>query len=226
MTQKRIYLDNAATSWPKPEAVYEAVDHYQREIGAPNGRSGYSPGQESNRIVDRARRGVADLIGATDPLAHRLRLQLHRRAQHGDPRHRPPGRPRRHDRLRSQLRPAARCAMLAEDADVEVTYVPCDGQGYVSPRRCPSRDPPRHAARRRQPRLERHRRHPTDRRNRPHRTRDRRVLPRRRRPIAGPRAARRTHARCRSAGRPGPQGLARPARHRRPLHARRASNAN
>ena len=27
---KRIYLDNAATSWPKPEAVYAIVDRYQR----------------------------------------------------------------------------------------------------------------------------------------------------------------------------------------------------
>ena len=34
----RIYLDNAATSWPKPPAVYEAVEHYLREVGAPAGR--------------------------------------------------------------------------------------------------------------------------------------------------------------------------------------------
>jgi len=53
----------AATSWPKPESVYEAVDHYLREIGAPNGRSSYRNAMESNRIVDRARRGVAGLIG-------------------------------------------------------------------------------------------------------------------------------------------------------------------
>src|SRR6185312_1358994 len=63
---QRIYLDNAATSWPKPDAVYDAVDRYLREIGAPNGRSGYHDAQESNRIVDRARRGVAALIGARD----------------------------------------------------------------------------------------------------------------------------------------------------------------
>ena len=31
----RIYLDNAATSWPKPETVYAAVDRYMRECGAP-----------------------------------------------------------------------------------------------------------------------------------------------------------------------------------------------
>ena len=29
----------AATSWPKPEAVYAAVDHYQREIGIAAGRA-------------------------------------------------------------------------------------------------------------------------------------------------------------------------------------------
>ena len=39
---RRIYLDNAATSWPKPEAVYRAVDDYQRQVGAPAGRSGYA----------------------------------------------------------------------------------------------------------------------------------------------------------------------------------------
>ena len=52
---RRIYLDNAATSWPKPDSVYDAVDRYLREIGAPNGRSSYRNAMESNRIVDRAR---------------------------------------------------------------------------------------------------------------------------------------------------------------------------
>src|SRR5262245_26464027 len=60
----RIYLDNAATSWPKPPGVYQAVDRYLREIGAPAGRSGYRDALESNRIVEQARRGVAELIGA------------------------------------------------------------------------------------------------------------------------------------------------------------------
>jgi cysteine desulfurase/selenocysteine lyase len=46
-SHNRIYLDNAATTWPKPEAVYEAVDRYQREIGGPNGRSGYREALEA-----------------------------------------------------------------------------------------------------------------------------------------------------------------------------------
>jgi selenocysteine lyase/cysteine desulfurase len=32
-----VYLDNAATSWPKPEPVYQAVDHFMREVGATPG---------------------------------------------------------------------------------------------------------------------------------------------------------------------------------------------
>jgi cysteine desulfurase family protein len=128
----RIYLDNAATTWPKPEAVYEAVDHYQRHIGAPNGRSGYREAQESNRIVERARRGVANLIGAQDPshiilglnCSDMLNLAIR-------------GVVRRGDHVvttvcdhNSVLRPLR---MLSEEADVEVTYVPCDRQGFVSP---------------------------------------------------------------------------------------------
>ncbi|MGC8827762.1 MAG: cysteine desulfurase, partial [Anaerolineae bacterium] len=36
-----VYLDNAATSWPKPEAVYQAVDNFMRRIGATPGRGGH-----------------------------------------------------------------------------------------------------------------------------------------------------------------------------------------
>ncbi len=128
----RIYLDNAATTWPKPEAVYDAVDHYQREIGAPNGRSGYREAQESNRIVERARRGVADLIGASDAshiilglnCSDMLNLAIRGVVRPGD-----------HVVTtvcdhNSVLRPLR---MLNEEADVEVTYVACDSQGFVSP---------------------------------------------------------------------------------------------
>jgi cysteine desulfurase family protein len=133
MTQRRrIYLDNAATTWPKPEAVYEAVDHYQREIGAPNGRGAYREAQESNRIVERARQGVADLIGVREPshiilglnCSDMLNIAIRGVVRPGD-----------HvvttvTDHNSVLRPL--CAMR-EEMDVTVTYVPCDGQGYVSP---------------------------------------------------------------------------------------------
>ena len=64
---KRLYLDNAATSWPKPEAVYQAVDDYQRRLGTAVGRGATRRGAELQRIVDRCRRRAAELLGADSP---------------------------------------------------------------------------------------------------------------------------------------------------------------
>ena len=63
----RIYLDNAATSWPKPESVYVAVDQTQRDIGVSAARGGYSSSSQAGKIVKRTRQSVAALIGADDP---------------------------------------------------------------------------------------------------------------------------------------------------------------
>jgi cysteine desulfurase family protein len=132
MTPTRLYLDNAATTWPKPESVYEAVDRYRREIGAPNGRSAYREAQESNRIVERARKGVAELMGADDSshivfglnCSDMLNIAIRGVVRPGD-----------HVVTtvcdhNSVLRPLR---ALREDAGVTVSYVPCDGQGFVSP---------------------------------------------------------------------------------------------
>lgn len=62
----RIYLDNAATSWPKPDLVYEAVDRYQRENGAAAGRGVTAEASEVARLVSAARSAVANLLGVRD----------------------------------------------------------------------------------------------------------------------------------------------------------------
>ncbi|MEM9352351.1 MAG: aminotransferase class V-fold PLP-dependent enzyme [Planctomycetota bacterium] len=62
-TTDRIYLDNAATSWPKPEPVYAAVEHYQRNVGAAAGRGAYRAGQQADRVVAHARAACAELLG-------------------------------------------------------------------------------------------------------------------------------------------------------------------
>lgn len=64
--RERIYFDQAATSWPKPEAVYQAVDRYQREVGAPAGRGAYAEAQEAERAVEAARRALARLLCVDD----------------------------------------------------------------------------------------------------------------------------------------------------------------
>jgi cysteine desulfurase family protein len=62
-----VYLDNAATSWPKPESVYLAVDHFMREVGATPGRGGYQQEEEAQRIADETRTALAQLFHAPDP---------------------------------------------------------------------------------------------------------------------------------------------------------------
>jgi len=62
-----VYLDNAATSWPKPEAVYRAVDRFMREVGATPGRGGHRREEEALRIADQTRDALARLFNAPDP---------------------------------------------------------------------------------------------------------------------------------------------------------------
>lgn len=63
-----IYLDNAATSWPKPPGVSEAMVRFMEVIGANPGRAAHRQALESGRIVFRAREAVAELFRAPDPL--------------------------------------------------------------------------------------------------------------------------------------------------------------
>ncbi|MEA3375772.1 MAG: aminotransferase class V-fold PLP-dependent enzyme [Chloroflexota bacterium] len=62
-----IYLDNAATSFPKPESVYQAVDHFSRYVGANPGRSGYDTAREASRIVAETRQVLAELFRIDEP---------------------------------------------------------------------------------------------------------------------------------------------------------------
>ena len=66
--QELIYFDNAATSWPKPAGVAEAMTHFLAEVGANPGRAAHRLAVESGRLVYGAREAVADLFNAPDPL--------------------------------------------------------------------------------------------------------------------------------------------------------------
>ncbi len=128
----RIYLDNAATSWPKPEAVYAAVDRYQREVGAAVGRGSYAEAIQAQQLVDAARRALACWIGAAQPrqvvftfsATDSLNVAIHgalaggghvvtTAAEHN-----------------SVLRPLA---ALREAGHVQVTHVTCGASGVVDP---------------------------------------------------------------------------------------------
>jgi cysteine desulfurase/selenocysteine lyase len=63
-----IYFDNAATSWPKPPGVIEAMVHFMQEVGANPGRSGHRLSVEAGRIVYETREALAELFNIEDPL--------------------------------------------------------------------------------------------------------------------------------------------------------------
>lgn len=62
-----IYLDNAATTWPKPESVYKALDEFARNGAANPGRSGHRMAVASESKVAEARARVAKLLNAESP---------------------------------------------------------------------------------------------------------------------------------------------------------------
>jgi cysteine desulfurase family protein len=128
----RIYLDNAATSWPKPEPVYAIVDRWMRELGAPAGRASYGEAEEVERLIGQARNRMAQLIGCADSRrivftqngTDSLNLSLHGTLRTGD-----------HiittvAEHNSVLRPLRQ---WEKDGGCEVTRLPVDGEGQVNP---------------------------------------------------------------------------------------------
>ncbi|MCS1352685.1 aminotransferase class V-fold PLP-dependent enzyme [Mechercharimyces sp. CAU 1602] len=62
-----IYVDNAATSWPKPAAVTEAMKRCLDEYGVNPGRGAYRLAYEATVAVDKARQAVASFFHISDP---------------------------------------------------------------------------------------------------------------------------------------------------------------
>ncbi len=63
-----VYLDNAATSWPKPDAVILEMVRCVREYGANPGRSGHRMAMRASEKVYECRENLARLFGISDPL--------------------------------------------------------------------------------------------------------------------------------------------------------------
>ena len=127
-----VYFDNAATSHPKPEEVYRAVDHYQREVGATPGRSGHRLALAAGRVVLDARQRLARLVNVADSArviltpncTEALNLAIKGLVRPGD-----------HVvtssvEHNSVMRPLRR---LEADGTIELTVVPCSREGRLSP---------------------------------------------------------------------------------------------
>ncbi|MGD1968389.1 MAG: aminotransferase class V-fold PLP-dependent enzyme [Desulfobacterales bacterium] len=129
---KLIYLDNGATSYPKPEEVYIFMDSFFRGFGVNPGRSGYDMCMETGVLVDDTRQMMADFFGGKDPnrlcfgynSTDALNLIIFGLLNSGD-----------HAisttvEHNSVLRPLYHQSQLH---DVEVDYVPFDAKGFVDP---------------------------------------------------------------------------------------------
>ena len=66
MTQPRIYMDNAATSFPKPPGVLEAMTRYATELGASPGRGAYAEAREAGLLMQQCRTRINQLINGED----------------------------------------------------------------------------------------------------------------------------------------------------------------
>ena len=130
-----IYFDNAATSWPKPPGVADAMIDFLNHVGANPGRSGHRLSVEAGRIVYGAREAVADLLNAADPLrvvfganvTEALNLAMQGYLRPGD---HVVTSSMEHNSVMRPLR-----AMVSEDGQgegaIELTIVPCSPQGSL-----------------------------------------------------------------------------------------------
>src|SRR4051794_6107726 len=62
-----IYLDNAATSFPKPESVYQALDRFARSDLANPGRAGHKMALAAERALDDCRHLLNQLFHGKEP---------------------------------------------------------------------------------------------------------------------------------------------------------------
>lgn len=64
---RTVYFDHAATSWPKPPEVVEAVRRALTVFGGNPGRGAYALGLATSRMIFESRRACAELLGVADP---------------------------------------------------------------------------------------------------------------------------------------------------------------
>jgi cysteine desulfurase / selenocysteine lyase len=67
-----IYLDNAATTWPKPESVYQFALDFYRNTGVNPGRSGFDKAIEAGNILDDLRKRLTRFFGGDEEEPQRL----------------------------------------------------------------------------------------------------------------------------------------------------------
>ncbi len=128
-----IYLDNSATSYPKPDSVYKFMDSFYREHGVNPGRSGFDAALEAEEIVMHTRKLLTEFFNGGEDInrltfsynaSDSLNMIIQGLAYKGD-----------HIittmlEHNSVLRPLYH---LERDKTIEVTRLMFDEKGYINP---------------------------------------------------------------------------------------------
>lgn len=126
-----IYMDNAATSFPKPECVYQAIDGYNRMVGANPGRGSNQQSLKAGSVMVEAREALSRLFNIDDGnqialmpnVTEALNVGLKGLLQKGD-----------HVITTSmEHNSVARPLYALTQAGVEWTAVQCDQEGRLDP---------------------------------------------------------------------------------------------
>ncbi len=126
-----IYLDNAATSFPKPEDVYRQMDECMRQYGANPGRSGHRLALEAGRAIYRTREALSKLFNIDNPMGivftsnatEALNLGIKGLLKEGD-----------HVVTSSmEHNSVARPLTVLRAKGVDTTFVQCDDKGMLDP---------------------------------------------------------------------------------------------
>ena len=127
-----IYLDNSATSFPKPQVVYDFMKEFYQSHGVSPGRSGFDKALEAEEVVHSTRKLLTELFNGTDPnhltFSYNATDSLNRIIQ---------GMVSKGDHVittnlehNSVLRPLYH---RKSEGDIDVTYIPFDSRGYIDP---------------------------------------------------------------------------------------------
>jgi cysteine desulfurase / selenocysteine lyase len=132
VTRNMIYLDNAATTFPKPKEVYEFMNSFYQAYGANPGRSGHAMTLETEELVSQTRKMLCEMFNGADPdrltfsynASDSLNIIINGMLAKGD-----------HVitsclEHNSVLRPLYH---KEQDGFIEVTYIPFDAAGYIHP---------------------------------------------------------------------------------------------
>ncbi|MFD2170633.1 aminotransferase class V-fold PLP-dependent enzyme [Tumebacillus lipolyticus] len=127
-----IYLDNAASSWPKPTEVLAKMEECLREYAANPGRGSHQLSMKASRVIFEARRKVAGLFGVKNPdniiftqnATEALNMGILGYLKQGD---HAITTMIEHNSVRRPLE------YVRRERGVELTYVQGDGSGLISP---------------------------------------------------------------------------------------------